>query len=110
VVDWNDLNTGLDAIGFARRRLDFEPDRLQAEMLTSRAKWLLLNSSRQWGRSTLPAIAALHRVPKDCQNAEPVLVGKCGESDLFQDEKGLSCYHKCPRSRVDRSVRESGGA
>ena len=60
-MDWNDLNTGLDAVGFARRRLGFEPDRLQAEVLRSRAKLLLLNCSRQWDKSTVSAIAALHR-------------------------------------------------
>jgi hypothetical protein len=61
VVTWNDLETGLDPVGFARRRLGFEPDARQAQVLRSRAKRLLLNCSRQWGKSTVSAVAALHR-------------------------------------------------
>ena len=61
MVSWNDVKTGLDPVDFARRRLGFEPDRLQAEVLRSESKRLLLNCSRQWGKSTVAAIAALHR-------------------------------------------------
>ena len=58
---WNDMRAGLDAVGFARRRLGFEPDELQAQVLHSRSKRLLLNCSRQWGKSSVCAIAALYR-------------------------------------------------
>jgi tRNA(Met) C34 N-acetyltransferase TmcA len=61
VVGWNDVRAGLDAVGFAQRRLGFEPDPLQAQILESRSKGLLLNCSRQWGKSTVSAIAALYR-------------------------------------------------
>ena len=60
-MDWNELETGLDAVGFARRRLGFEPDELQSEVLRSRSKRLLLNCTRQWGKSSVSAIAALYR-------------------------------------------------
>jgi hypothetical protein len=53
--------TAFDPVGFARRRLGFEPDALQAEVLRSGSKRLLLNCSRQWGKSTVSAIAALYR-------------------------------------------------
>src|SRR5215472_8922435 len=61
VVGWNDVRTGLDAVGFARQRLGFEPDALQAQVLQSRSKRLLLNCLRQWGKSSVCAIAALYR-------------------------------------------------
>jgi hypothetical protein len=61
VIGWNDLETGLDAVDFARQRLGFEPDDLQAQVLRSRSKRLLLNCSRQWGKSSVCAIAALYR-------------------------------------------------
>jgi hypothetical protein len=61
VVGWNDVTTGLDPVDFARRRLGFEPDELQAQVLQSRSKRLLLNCSRQWGKSSVCAIAALYR-------------------------------------------------
>jgi hypothetical protein len=43
VVGWNDVRTGLDPVGFARRQLGFEPDELQTQVLQSRPKRLLLN-------------------------------------------------------------------
>ena len=61
MVRWNDVTTGLDPVDFARRRLGFEPDELQAQVLHSRSKRLLLNCSRQWGKSSVCAIAALYR-------------------------------------------------
>src|SRR5215831_13267294 len=60
VHGWNDVGAGLDPVRFARR-LSFEPDELQAQVLRSRSKRLLLNCSRQWGKSTVSAIAALYR-------------------------------------------------
>lgn len=47
---------------FARERLGFVPDAVQARILQSRGRRLLLNCARQWGKSTLAAIVALHRV------------------------------------------------
>ena len=49
-----------DIIAFARR-LGFEPDRQQAEVLRSEAKRGILNCSRQWGKSTVSAVKAVHR-------------------------------------------------
>lgn len=46
---------------FARRELGFIPDRLQAAVLDSQSKRGILNCSRQWGKSTVLAIKALHR-------------------------------------------------
>jgi hypothetical protein len=56
-----DLVAQMDPAVFARERLAFEPDARQAEVLRSRAKRLLLNCTRQWGKSTVTAIVALHR-------------------------------------------------
>jgi hypothetical protein len=51
----------MDALTFARTRLGFEPDALQAEVLASTAKRGILNCTRQWGKSTVAAIKAVHR-------------------------------------------------
>src|SRR5437660_7362662 len=61
MAGWNDFKTGLDPIKFAREHLGFEADARQAEVLRSGAKRLLLNCSRQWGKSTVAALAAVHR-------------------------------------------------
>jgi hypothetical protein len=50
----------LSAVEFARTRLAFQPDPRQAEVLDSTAKRGLLNCTRQWGKSTVAAIKALH--------------------------------------------------
>jgi hypothetical protein len=49
------------AVGFARARLGFEPDELQAQVLSSTQGRGILNCSRQWGKSTVAAAKAIHR-------------------------------------------------
>jgi hypothetical protein len=51
----------MDALEFARKRLMFEPDERQTEVLLSNAKRGILNCTRQWGKSTLAAAKAVHR-------------------------------------------------
>jgi hypothetical protein len=48
-------------VDFARGTLGFEPDLRQAEVLESTAKRGILNCTRQWGKSTVAGIMALHR-------------------------------------------------
>jgi len=51
----------MDAAVFARTRLGFLPDAKQAFVLRSNAKRGILNCCRQWGKSTVAAIQAVHR-------------------------------------------------
>ena len=51
----------MDAVEFARKRLKFEPDERQIEVLLSEAKRGILNCTRQWGKSTIAAAKAVHR-------------------------------------------------
>ena len=72
----------MDAVEFARKRLRFEPDERQIEVLRSDAKRGILNCTRQWGKSTIAAAKAVHRAytrekslvlvasPTDRQSAE----------------------------------------
>lgn len=48
-------------VEFAREALGFEPDERQAEVLQSTARRGILNCTRQWGKSTVAGIKALHR-------------------------------------------------
>ncbi len=50
-----------DAAVFAQELLGFAADAKQTEVLRSGAKRLLPNCSRQWGKSTVTAAAAVHR-------------------------------------------------
>ena len=54
-----DLACALDPVLFARR-LGFDPDPWQAEVLRSTAKRIILCCARQTGKSTVAAILALH--------------------------------------------------
>ena len=45
---------------WVRRKLGFEPDATQAQVLDSRGKRGLLNCTRQWGKSTVTAARAVH--------------------------------------------------
>jgi len=56
-----DLTAALDPDFFAREYLNFQPDPWQTKVLRWFGKRLLLNCSRQSGKSTTTAILALHR-------------------------------------------------
>ena len=50
----------LDAVSFARELLGFEPDADQARVLDVSIQRGILNCCRQWGKSTLMALKAVH--------------------------------------------------
>ena len=56
-----DLAWALDPVVFAIQALGFRPDASQAQVLRWTKQRLLLNCTRQWGKSTTAAILALHR-------------------------------------------------
>ena len=56
-----ELRCALDPVAFAEERLNFCPDPWQAKVMRSPAKRVLLNCSRQAGKSTTTAIIGLHR-------------------------------------------------
>ncbi|MEO8662383.1 MAG: terminase family protein [Bryobacteraceae bacterium] len=51
-----------DIVTFAREILRFDPDEKQSEVLRAKAKRGLLCCTRQWGKSTVAAILALHHL------------------------------------------------
>ena len=50
-----------DIVKFSRELLDFWPDHRQEALLRCNAKQGILNCCRQWGKSTVAAIKAVHR-------------------------------------------------
>src|SRR5919107_6051143 len=56
----SDLRLALDRVGFART-VGVEPDPWQEDLLRSDSYRVLLNCSRQSGKSTMSAVLALHR-------------------------------------------------
>ncbi len=55
-----ELRCALDPVAFAEERLNFQPDPWQTKVMRSPAKRMLLNCSRQAGKSTTTAIIGLH--------------------------------------------------
>lgn len=51
----------LDPVAFAHYFLGIEPDAKQSVVLRSAAPQLILNCSRQWGKSTVSSVLALHK-------------------------------------------------
>ena len=58
----------LDPVRFAREVLGFHPDPLQELILRPEKTHGILNCSRQWGKSTLAALKAVHRARFDDQS------------------------------------------
>ncbi|HYP08216.1 MAG TPA: terminase family protein [Bryobacteraceae bacterium] len=60
-----DITTGLahtlDPVRFVRECLNFHPDEPQTRFLQAAGHRVILNCTRQWGKSTLCAAAAVHR-------------------------------------------------
>jgi len=50
----------VDAVVFARDLLQWEPDEKQAMVLSSTARRVILNCSRQWGKTTVAATKVVH--------------------------------------------------
>jgi hypothetical protein len=63
---------GMDPVGFARERLGFIPDAVQARVLDPSIRYGILNCSRQWGKSTITAAMSVHRAA--CYEGALVLV------------------------------------
>ena len=49
-----------DSAVFARQLLDFEPDANQAKLLSTKAQYVMVNCHRQWGKTTMTAMRAVH--------------------------------------------------
>lgn len=54
------IRTAVDPITWARNVLGFEPDAEQIKLLTTSHRHVILNCTRQWGKSTTTAAKAVH--------------------------------------------------
>ncbi|MBL8212580.1 MAG: terminase family protein, partial [Bryobacterales bacterium] len=79
----------LNPVAFTRDLLGLQPDPLQAEILSSRARRGILCCTRQWGKSTIVAAKAVHQaflhpdstilVSGPCERQSALLVRKCAD-------------------------------
>src|SRR6266700_1594856 len=54
-----DICHALDPVAFAQDRLAFNPDPTQSLLLGSQPQYVILNCTRQWGKTTLTAAQAV---------------------------------------------------
>jgi hypothetical protein len=101
-----DFARALDPIALARD-CGLEPDDVQARVLTSTSNRLLLNCSRQWGKSTSAALIALHTALYDAP-AMVILISPSQpqSTELFRKVQGflalLDGAPKCSQETLTR--------
>jgi hypothetical protein len=59
---WMPLSHRADPVAFARDKLGFEPDSVQAGILRSANRHVILNCTRQFGKSTIVAALGAHQL------------------------------------------------
>ncbi len=57
----SEAREAMTAVEFVQKRLGFDPDERQQEVLSWEGKRGILNCTRQWGKSTVTAAMAVHR-------------------------------------------------
>ena len=78
-----ELRYSLDAVLFARDKLGLKADAIQAKVLGQTVRRGLLNCSRQWGKSTIAAIKAVHRACFEAGSLTVVLSPSARQSGEF---------------------------
>jgi hypothetical protein len=61
MIEAGELGQALSPVSFAAKRLEFRAEEKQALVLRPGVKRGILNCTRQWGKSTLTAVLAVHR-------------------------------------------------
>jgi len=102
----DDLRWGLDPVAFAIEALRLEPDPWQEGVLRSSARRLLLNCSRQAGKSTIASVLALHRALFHADSLVLLLSPSLRQSsELFRKVLDrLACLPNAPDRREDNRL------
>ncbi len=99
---WGDLALKLDRVAFARRVGMGEVDPWQERLLRSRADRVLLNASRQAGKSSVSAVVGLHRAVFFPGSLVLILAPALRQAqELFLKVKGY--YHSLHPEGADRN-------
>src|SRR4051794_26303364 len=90
-----------DALHFAESKLGFTPDAKQAVLLQKPLRRVLLNCSRQWGKSTITAAKALHQAYSKPESLVVVLSPSARQSGEFLRKAGSFVRRLGLRARGD---------
>ena len=101
-----DLRWALDPVAFAIEALRLEPDPWQERVLRSSSRRLLLNCSRQAGKSTIASVLALHRALFHPDSLVLLLSPSLRQSsELFRKVLDrLACLPNAPDRREDNRL------
>jgi len=72
-----------DPVAFAHQRLGFTPQGDQARLLATKHRYVLLNCHRQWGKTTLTSIRAVHRAVTLPQQQVVILAPTMRQSQIL---------------------------
>jgi hypothetical protein len=95
-----DFARALDPVLFAKD-CGLDPDPIQADLLTTSSRRVLVNCCRQWGKSSITALVALH----ECLYAAParvVLVSPSQQQSTELFKKVHDCWAKLPGAPAAR--------
>lgn len=96
-----DLIQALDPVRFAGERLGFHADEKQRQLLESEAKRVVLNCSRQWGKSTVTAVKIAHRAIHVPGSLTLVLAPSERQSALLVSKARAFCMKAGEKTRKD---------
>ena len=84
-------NEVLGAVEWVRQKLGFEPDEIQRRLLESQRKRVVLNCTRQWGKSTTTAAKAVHHAVTEPESLTLVVSPSARQSgELVRKAEGFA--------------------
>lgn len=93
-----------DVVAFARETLKFDPDPVQEELLQTESKRVILNCTRQWGKSTVTSIKAVHQALMHAGSLTLIVSPSVRQSAEFLmkcEERLRRAQVKCKRDGVN---------
>ena len=105
-ADSGDTVKGSDPGEWARRMLGFSPDEMQEHVLATSSRRVLLNCTRQWGKSTITAAKAVHEAYTAPGSLTLVVSPSARQTAEFLRKAGdlLRRLHICPRGDGDNEM------
>jgi hypothetical protein len=101
-----DRASGADAADWARRKLSFSPDAVQEQVLKTQGRRLVMNCTRQWGKSTVTAAKAVHQAYTEAESLTLVVSPSARQTGEFLRKAGdfLRRLNMVPRGDGDNEM------
>jgi hypothetical protein len=90
---------------WVREKLGFEPDAVQARLLDSASTQVILNCTRQWGKSTVTAAKAVHHAYTQPESLTLAVSPSARQSEGFPTGPGRYTFEEPYLLRTTRRTR-----